>query len=316
MEGGKPHHIQTANPGVIRHTPPRSCSTPTLGSNQLPVIVRNHSQPSTPVSLDWDTSCLQDPFHAGAQLLTVTVPGIQRRRQSSTNPDIVDNDQILIVETDVSSLDSTLEKLVQGAGHLPSSVIPSAMEEEADIIFAEVDSVTAKMGGNPVSSLRGGNLDQYLVRLESLIDDVESCLRLFNAWRRKYRNDPNADLRNEVESELKNMEDTFAAYRNTIAEKKESIQERPPPPAVSGPTGGHPDQLLRHLQAEQRNNADLQLNTQKALIQGAMKQLETEIAVANWKIAEDDEVKEAMRQMDGWKTRKLEIGKNFLSYKA
>ena len=47
-----------------------------------------------------------------------------------------------------------------------------------------------------------------------------------------------------------------------------------------------------------------------------MKQLETEIAVANWKIAEDDEVKEAMRQTDGWKTRKLEIGKNFLSYKA
>ena len=119
-----------------------------------------------------------------------------------------------------------------------------------------------------------------------------------------------------MESELKSVEDSFLAYRNAIAETQESIQERSPPPAVSAPNGGSPDQLLRHLQTEQRNSADLQLNTQKALIRGVMKQLETEIAVANWKIAEDDEVKEAMQQMDGWKTRKLEIGKNFLSYTA
>ena len=132
----------------------------------------------------------------------------------------MNNNQILIVDTDVSSLDSTLERIVQGAGNLPSSVISVAMEEEADTIFAEVYSITGIMRANSVSSLREGNLDQFLVRFESLIDDVKRCMRLFNAWRRKYRTDPNANLRNEVESELKNMEDTFLAYRNAIAEKR------------------------------------------------------------------------------------------------
>ena len=77
------------------------------------MIVRNHSNPSTPaVSLDWDNSCLEDHFHAGGQYLSV--PGIQQRRKSSTNPDIVDNNHILLVDSDVSSLYSSLEREVQG----------------------------------------------------------------------------------------------------------------------------------------------------------------------------------------------------------
>ena len=127
MEGSNIHLTLTANQGVTHHTPPRSCSTPAPGSRRPSVIVRNHSlpSPSTPISLDWDPSCLQDPFHSGGQYLAV--PGIQRRK-SSTNPGIVDNNQVLLVDTDESSLNSTVEKLLQVAGKLPSSVI-SAMED-------------------------------------------------------------------------------------------------------------------------------------------------------------------------------------------
>ena len=102
------------------------------------------------------------------------------------------------------------------------------MEDEADSIFAEVDSIRGMMRSNPVSALREENLDQFLVRLERLIDDVESCMRLFYAWMRKYRTDPNANLRSEVESKLKSVEDSFLAYRNATAEKQGSIQEPPP----------------------------------------------------------------------------------------
>ena len=120
-----------------------------------------------------------------------------------------------------------------------------------------------------------------------------------------------------METAIKQMMETFRAYRSAIAEKKESIQERPPPPsAASAPIGGSPDQILRHLQTEQRSSADLQLNTQKVLIQGDMKQLEGEITVSNWEIADDDEVKKAMKKLEGWHSRKLTVGKNFLHYTA
>ena len=121
------------------------------------MIVRNHSlpSPSTPISLDWDSSCLQDPFHSGGQYLTV--PGIQRRK-SSTNPGIVDNNQVLLVDTEESSLDSTVEKLLQVAGKLPSSVI-SAMEDEADAILAEMESIMSKMEMSPVAMMTEEMLD-------------------------------------------------------------------------------------------------------------------------------------------------------------
>ena len=131
------------------------------------MIVRNTSNPSTPgVSLDWDTSCLEDPFHSGGQYLSV--PGIQERRRSSTNPDIVDNNQVLLVDTDVSSLDLSLEKAVQLSSSSSNSVVSiktTTMEEEADTIYFEVDSIKSKMRVNPVSAMRGELLESFLARL-------------------------------------------------------------------------------------------------------------------------------------------------------
>ena len=106
-----------------------------------------------------------------------------------------------------------------------------------------------------------------------------------------------------METSIKQMMETFRAYRATIAEKKESLPERPPPPVFSAPTGSSPDQNLRHLQTEQRSSADLQLTTQKVRIQGAVKHLVGEITVSNWEIADDDEVKKAMKKVAGWETR-------------
>ena len=250
MEGSNIHLTQTANQGVTRHPPPRSCSTPASGSRRPSVIVRNHSHPSpyTPISLDWDTSYLQDPFHSGG--LYLIVPGIQKRRQSSTNPDIVDNNQILLVDTDVSSLDSTLEKIFQEVNLMPSPASLSAMEESANVILEDVDDIMSNMETIPVSSMREELLDTFLVRLESLTDDVKSCVKMSKTWGRKYKTDPNADLRNDVEVAIKHMTETFMDYRNEIADKKGSFPERPPPPAVSAPSGGSSSDILRHLQSE------------------------------------------------------------------
>ena len=280
------------------------------------MIVRNHSQPSpsTPISLDWDTSCLQEPFHSGGQYLAV--PGIQRRK-SSTNPDIVDNNQVLIVDTDESSLNSTLEKLVQAAGNLPSSVI-SAMEDEADAILTELENIMYKMRLSPVARMTEEMLDTFLVKLDSITEEAEHCGGLYSTWKRKHRRDPNADLKKEVEDEVKKMENAFLAYRDEIGEKRKTFQPRHPPPPHSehAYASGPPDQLLQHFQTERRAQAEFQLNSKSVHLKGAIKQLEGEITVANWEIAEDDEVKKAMRKVEGWQTRKLSIGDNFLHYTA
>ena len=183
------------------------------------MIVRNHSlpSPSTPISLDWDPSCLQDPFHSGGQYLTV--PGIQRRK-SSTNPGIVDNNQVLLVDTDESSLNSTVERLLQVAGKLPSSVISMAMEEDASSLLGEVDGVMSNMEMNPVSALREEILDQFLVTLDSLKEDAENCMKLSKTFARKYKADPNGDLRKEVETAIQQMKETFMTYRDEFADKK------------------------------------------------------------------------------------------------
>ena len=52
------------------------------------------------------------------------------------NPDIVDNNQIFLVETDVYSLDSSLERAVQAAGNIPSSIMytVSTTMEEVEVV--------------------------------------------------------------------------------------------------------------------------------------------------------------------------------------
>ena len=168
------------------------------------MIVRNTSNPSTPgVSLDWDTSCLEDPFHVGGQYLSV--PGIQERRRSSTNPDIVDNNQVLLVDTDVSSLDLSLEKEVQLSSSSTSSVVPTsstAMEDQADTIYEEVDSIMGRLRMNPVADLREGVLDSFLATLDTVKEDAENCVKVYNSWKRKHRADPNADLKQEFKESV------------------------------------------------------------------------------------------------------------------
>ena len=75
-----------------------------------------------------------DPFHAGGQYLSV--PGIQQRRRSSANPEILDNNQILLVDTDVSSLDLSLEREVQLAGNISNSVVSTTGFSDTKVVVS------------------------------------------------------------------------------------------------------------------------------------------------------------------------------------
>ena len=296
-------------------TPPRQHSTPLLGLGlPVPVITRTSSLPATP-SLEWDRSCLQEPLLLDAGNL-LGIERLEDRRVSDTDPHLVDNQKILLVSTDSSSLDSTFEKLLESAGNIPSTAM-SAMENEADDLFVELDTLTGRVMANPVTDMEEELVDSFVTRLERLTNDVENCLGLFNVWKRKHRNESNATLKEQVEQEVTSMENTFRAYRKSIADKKKQLQPSgPPPPAVGMPSGGSSDQILIHMQREQRSTMDLQVNTKRIQIQGAMNQLLSEVMVRSWEEADDRHVQEAMRQLQTWNDRKLKIGEQFLEFQA
>ena len=204
------------------------------------------------------------------------------------------------------------------ASNISNSVVSTkstTMEEEADAIYYEVDNIKGKMGASPVAAMRRELLESFLAGLESLTDDVGSCLRLFNSWKRKHKANPDADLKKEVKESVEEMQTAFNTYREGIADKKMQLQPDPAP-VVGMPGTVYFDQLLQHLQSDSKTSTQLQFNEQEVQMQGAMEELHGEVAVANWELARDDAIKKARLKVEGWRARKLEVGKHFLTYKA
>ena len=52
------------------------------------------------------------------------------------------------------------------------------------------------------------------------------------------------------------------------------------------------------------------------LIQDEIDQLEVEVRAANWATTDDEEIKKAVRQITGWRARKLAMYGSFSSFKA
>ena len=128
---------------------PRGQSTPFTTPRGTPVPVIT----VTP-SLEYDNSCLQDPFSGGVSDLQ----GIHRLA-SATDPNLLDNHQIPIVSTDISdlstSLDSSFLNQIQAAGNLSPSVfldtvMAPTMNSDANKILAGLDAIMAKMDTAPV----------------------------------------------------------------------------------------------------------------------------------------------------------------------
>ena len=108
------------------------------------------------------------------------------------------------------------------AGNISSSAVSTvatAMVDEADNIYEKVDSIMSKMMMNPVSAMRVELLDSYFAKLEKITELAESCLTVFNTWKRRFRNDPNLDLKQEVKESIDEMQTASHAYREGIAEE-------------------------------------------------------------------------------------------------
>ena len=134
-----------------------------------------------------------------------------------------------------SDADIGIEQKV--AGKISSSAVSTvatAMVDEADNIYEKVDSIQSKMRMSPVADMTEELLDSFLATLDSIKQDAEHCVKMFNSWKRMHRADPtNADLKQEVMDVVDEMETAFRAYRAGIADKKKQLQ----PPATAPVVG-------------------------------------------------------------------------------
>ena len=60
----------------------------------------------------------------------------------------------------------------------------------------------------------------------------------------------------------------------------------------------------------------MQLLTSYNQIKGEMAQLQTEVTALTWSMAEDNQIREAMREVKGWKDRMAQLLKDWEAYKS
>ena len=174
-----PHSLEGETDSSPCLLTPRGQSTPLTSPTGTPVPVIT----LTP-SLEWDTSCLQDPF-SGGQSDLLGIHRLSDRKSSGTDPNLLDNNKIPIVSTDISSLSISLDtsflRLVETAGNISSivdqdTVRAPTMESEAEEIMGEMDAY-------PIVNVPDEFLDDKIMRLDSLGNDVKACIKQLLAGR-------------------------------------------------------------------------------------------------------------------------------------
>ena len=98
-----------------------------------------------------------------------------------------------------------------------------------------------------------------------MMNDAEACLKLFMTWKRRYKAEAGATLKQQVEGEVTKMETDFKTYK-----------------------------LDRDA-----------MTTKRIQVQGGMEQLLTEGRVRDWEDAEDAQTQEAMNNVDRCESWKL-----------
>ena len=93
------------------------------------------------------------------------VEGDKNHLVPTTQPEVVPH------QTKSSSPNNTLERRIDTAGKIPSSVMSEAgetarMENEADAIFEELAALSSKMEVNPPEDMTQGLVDEFFVVLQ------------------------------------------------------------------------------------------------------------------------------------------------------
>ena len=199
----------------------------------VPVTTRASSpeHPLFPTPLEWDRSCLQEPF-LGGQSNFLGIQRLENRKPSDTNPHLIDDDKVIIVSTASSSFNSSIVRLVESARNVSRTVM-STMTTEAEDLLEQVDSLMGRMEINPVSDIREEFIENSLIRLEGMTKDAENCLKLFMTWKRRYTDETNTDLKKQVEDEVSKLKTDFTTYQVEMAARKKALPPNcaPPPPA-------------------------------------------------------------------------------------
>ena len=83
------------------------------------------------------------------------------------------------------------------------------MASEVKVILEQLDCIVGEMRTNPVADIEGEFLENNLMRLDTLMNDVRACLKQFIGWNRRYKEEKDATLKQQVDEEVSQMEADF-----------------------------------------------------------------------------------------------------------
>ena len=84
---------------------------------------------------------------------------------------------------------------------------------EADNHLGEVFNVMGEMRTYPVADIPEEFLEDNLMRLESLGNDMKTCLRQLMIWEERYEDEMDSTLKQKVDGKVSTMEADFKAYK-------------------------------------------------------------------------------------------------------
>ena len=84
---------------------------------------------------------------------------------------------------------------------------------EADNHLGEVFNVMGEMRTYPVADIPEEFLEDNLMRLDSLGNDMKTCLRQLMIWEERYEDEMDSTLKQKVDGKVSTMEADFKAYK-------------------------------------------------------------------------------------------------------
>ena len=112
------------------------------------------------------------------------------------------------------------------------------------------------------------------------------------------------------------MKTDLKAYKSEMAAMKRALRASGPPPAVAMPSANNGQAMIQHLQRREDEDRTMNLVTKYNQVRVGIAQLLTSMGGLDWDEADDADIQEAVRKLDRWESKSVDILNEFQAYKG
>jgi hypothetical protein len=257
-------------------------------------------------SLEWDAYVegLEEQLLGGIQRLSQD----QQRKSSGTTPNLLEDQKILVVSTDVSSLESfvvdeSLDQVFEAASSVKSIVMTSDdMDKDRKELGELIAQAEDKMDLNPVEFMQVGNVER-MNKFQDVLDGYyENCAQKFRVWQDEYATVLDTTVEADLKSKMTKLKQDLLAYKRSALAKQASLPAAVPQPSSAA---GQGDQLAKNLKQDAKGKMMALYNKLKSNCDGIKGDASVDELGTVWEDAEDDDLRKAMKDKERWISRTI-----------